>query len=241
MSRTIAYLGDHVALTMTKYGQKIYVDTRDISISPHILMQGDWEPWVTTAWMRAVKPGMTVVDVGANCGWFSLQACQIGAKRVYAYEPNPGLAALAQKTSAVNGYEHRWVVNNYALGAKAGKADIMLIEENQGGTQVVEKGNMTVLVQALDEVLPRDAPVHTIKIDVEGYEPEVIKGAERVLSENVLQLFIEHNKGDGEMIASLVERGFGLHHVNHQGNIVKKTIEEAIALGQAEMLYFTNQ
>lgn len=55
---------------------------------------------------RAIFPGATVVDIGAGTGFFSLLACQLGAGRVYAIEPNPSLA-LARQAAAANGFADR--------------------------------------------------------------------------------------------------------------------------------------
>ena len=85
------YLGDHTALCVNKYGQKMFVDTRDTSLAPHLLVEGNWEDWITTAIMQHV-PGAHFIDVGANVGWYSLVAQHYKAKSVMAFEPNPKLA-----------------------------------------------------------------------------------------------------------------------------------------------------
>ena len=68
------YLGNNIALTKTIYGQKMYVDTRDQSLTPHILLDGDWEGNITKVFLANVKSGMHVVDIGANVGYYSLLA-----------------------------------------------------------------------------------------------------------------------------------------------------------------------
>lgn len=60
----------------------------------------------TRALKRAIKPGCTVLDLGAGTGIFSLLACQYGAGKVYAIEPNDSLI-LAKKFARVNGFEDR--------------------------------------------------------------------------------------------------------------------------------------
>ena len=67
LSQTI-YLGDHEALTRLHTGHRIYVDTRDISIASHLMLEGRWEPWVENVLIPAIKPGMLFVDIGANFG-----------------------------------------------------------------------------------------------------------------------------------------------------------------------------
>lgn len=55
---------------------------------------------------RAVKPGDVVIDIGTGTGIFALIACQLGAKHVYAYEPNP-LIKLGAPMAAANGFADR--------------------------------------------------------------------------------------------------------------------------------------
>ena len=66
------YLGDHTSLCRTVFGRKMFIDTRDISLAPHLAMDGIWEMWITEAMARLLKPGMSCVDLGTNFGWYSL-------------------------------------------------------------------------------------------------------------------------------------------------------------------------
>jgi hypothetical protein len=54
------------------FGHKLFVDTRDVSITPHLLLDGLWEPWVTTVIRRIVRPGLRVFDIGADCGYYAV-------------------------------------------------------------------------------------------------------------------------------------------------------------------------
>jgi hypothetical protein len=85
------YLGDHTLLMQTIFGHTMYLDSRDISLTPHLLRQGCWEPDVTRFFLRIVKPGMRVVEVGANVGYYTLLACSLVGPtgRVTAFEANP--------------------------------------------------------------------------------------------------------------------------------------------------------
>src|SRR4051812_41211082 len=50
----------------------MYVDTTDVSLVPHLCFSGCWEPWLTAALTRQLRPGFHCVDVGANHGYFAL-------------------------------------------------------------------------------------------------------------------------------------------------------------------------
>lgn len=64
------YIGDGRVLTKNAYGQKMILPSFDISLTPHILMDGYWEKWITNVFIDHIKPGMTVLDVGSNVGYY---------------------------------------------------------------------------------------------------------------------------------------------------------------------------
>ena len=66
------YLGDHTALCRVLGFYKMYLDTTDTGFASHLLLDGFWEMWLTVFFARQVKPGMTVIDVGANYGYYTL-------------------------------------------------------------------------------------------------------------------------------------------------------------------------
>ncbi|WP_233247757.1 FkbM family methyltransferase [Caulobacter endophyticus] len=95
-----AFLGRGVSVCRVLGRYKLFVDGLDYGLGPHLLLDGYWEMWTTEAIARAVKPGMTVVDVGANLGYFTLlMADLVGAGgRVHAFEPNPQIATLLARS-----------------------------------------------------------------------------------------------------------------------------------------------
>ncbi len=72
--RFAVYLGENLALTRVLDRFKMYVDARDISLAPHLLLDGYWELWNTKVFRQLLRPGMHVVDVGANVGYYTLLA-----------------------------------------------------------------------------------------------------------------------------------------------------------------------
>lgn len=256
MNHPRAYLGEHRMLTKTRFGQLIFVDTRDVSISPHIIMSGDWEPWVTDALARFMWSGNTFIDVGANCGWYSLLAASRGLQ-VMSFEPNTALCALMGQTCAVNGYTDRWQIRDRPLSAKAGEAVALVLDAyNQGGAHLEHAPGYPLVptetvgalppvkggvhfTTCLDDEVPPGGKVDLIKVDVEGYEYAVLQGAQRVMSENQsLVLAVEHHAGDREMIEWLQGLGFALGHFSHAGKVVECSTDAACALTDAEMLCF---
>lgn len=267
--RTSHYCGDFTALTTTKWGAKIYVDTRDTSLAPHIMVEGDWEPWVTNCIVMYLQKhkGCTFIDVGANVGWYTLLACGLGASKVFAFEPNPRMAALLRKTIAVNGLKETVCFCEAACGETYQKATLQFEFEEIGGGHVVgaapaaSPGFYDGLMSAtgvkkwatpetICNVLPLDDYVRTrspdakviVKIDVEGYEPQVLAGAQELLAEHPI-LFIEHHHRDEahtKMLQDLQDRGYELRHVQHSGHQSPPlSVASAAALGDAETILCT--
>lgn len=161
---------------------------RDV-VGRTILRHQDYEPQLT-AWLRGVldaqPPDALFIDVGANLGWFSLNAARhekVG--RVIALEPDVGNHALLQDNIAKNGLGNKIDALTCAAGAGAGLARLYRYKaSNLGRHSLVANhglGGSWVAVESLDTLLERlqlrDAPIAAIKIDVEGYEPAVLSGA----------------------------------------------------------------
>jgi FkbM family methyltransferase len=133
------------------------------------------------------RAGWTVVDAGANVGIFSVQQARRGT-RVYAFEPNPECFHRLTQTVAVNGLSTAITVYNDALGSVAGTASLVVGESTLAGYVAPSNGNgdnhsVSVQVRRLDEVMEslELERVDLLKIDVEGSELEVLKGAAQSL------------------------------------------------------------
>jgi FkbM family methyltransferase len=132
---TSAYLGNHEALCRILGRYKMYVDTRDVGIASHLMLEGYWEMWVTAAMMQCVRRGSVVADVGANLGYFTLLLADLtGAEgRVLSFEPNANLAGCLRKSIAVNGFGGFTDFHQTALGAKAGEVEMEIDDQMPGG------------------------------------------------------------------------------------------------------------
>lgn len=122
-SQSTVYLGDFTALARLRTGHKSYVDTRDVGIASHLMMDGHQEPWVERVLIKALKPGMTFCDIGANFGYYTLlgaNAVGSGGK-VFAFECNPRLFNLLNQSVLVNGLHE--VVERSPVAAATGVAE----------------------------------------------------------------------------------------------------------------------
>ncbi len=210
------YLGDGVCLSRVLGRYKLYVDSRDVGFGAHIMLDGSWEPWLTTFMARQVKPGMNVVDMGANHGYYSLLfADLVGASgRVAAIEPNPHLCRLLRKSLTVNGFDTRCEVfqaaataaDNLALElwvpADEPKNGRVLPQEQQpqGGERAPVRG------QTATSLLKHWDRVDYVKIDIEGGEEDALAGLWPILERDRPQVVLEYNVGRCRDPNALLER-----------------------------------
>ena len=99
------YLGDHLALARVLGHSKMLLPTTDMGFASHVMLDGFWEIWLTLFFARLVTPGMTVIDVGANFGYYTLLfGHAVGPSgHVIAIEPVPSTAAILARTIELNG------------------------------------------------------------------------------------------------------------------------------------------
>ena len=158
----------------TREAQEWYGRSGDLRVSKNLGPELDWLA-------RAAAPGDVVADVGAHHAYFSLLLAHwVGAAgKVYAFECLPENAEIAARNIALNGITNLELVRK-AVGAQAGTVEIV---DNSGGVFGPRRPGVTVLTAemlALDEFFPERTP-DLLKIDVEGFEYEVLKGARRCL------------------------------------------------------------
>ncbi len=125
---TSVYLGDHVVLTRLFNGQQLYVDGRDTSVAPALLLDGHWEPENTALFMMLLQPSSCVIDIGANFGYFGILAGSVVDRRaggsIHMIEANPHLSAMVQRSVAVNGLHQVATISSFAISDGPGKLQL---------------------------------------------------------------------------------------------------------------------
>jgi FkbM family methyltransferase len=167
---------------------------------------GDHEPWVQDVIAKYLKPGDCFYDVGAHTGFFCLLAARkVGPKgEVVGLEADPENAALLRANAARNGMGCVRVVEA-AAWSRAGQLKVRREFNAANGTQghVTENASddaqeITVDSCSLDDLLfarGMGRP-QLLKIDVEGAEWEVLRGAERTLRELRPAILCEVHKSE---------------------------------------------
>jgi FkbM family methyltransferase len=188
---------------------------------PHtrLLLLGDLEVPVQEALHRTVTPGATVFDIGANIGFFALLAARLAGERgrVIAFEPVPEVAGYARAAAVSNGVADRVDVRTQAVAEHAGTAALHVVAE-PSWSHLASRGRhpdtvatIDVEVVTLDGLLDAGQPVpDVIKLDVEGAEVEVLRGAARLLREHRPALIVELHETNGEVAGLLEQAGYAI-------------------------------
>lgn len=161
----------------------------DAIIGPAI-ERGSWADHETALFLRHVRPGCRVLDLGANVGWFAVQAILAGAE-VVAFEPVPGIADVCERNMrrAMERGPGKGVLHRCAAGAERATAQIAIGRGNFGDNRVTEgerpadmgEGEqVTIDIAPVDEFV--EGPVRFFKIDTQGSEWLAFQGMKRTLA-----------------------------------------------------------
>ena len=167
----------------TSFGT-LYLDASDTVITPGLVAIGEWEPGLTSYFGAYLKPGMTFLDLGAHVGYFSCLAGRLVGPRglVVAFEPNPRNYELLLANVWRNGLTNV-VCFPWAVSDSSRIVDLYLSPDNSGDHRIYGEGeHVPVRAVALDSLEALRPPVDVVKIDVQGAEEAVFRGAERLLA-----------------------------------------------------------
>lgn len=141
---------------------------------------------------KMLGEGKVIVDVGANIGNHTIFFVQhMNPRKVFPFEPNPDSVRLLKENLQLN--QIGSVVDSagigLGLGADYGQYSVESVNENNLGAARLVKGG-AIKVKPLDAVIPK-GKVDFIKIDVEGMEFEVLKGAEKLIARSRPLIYVE--------------------------------------------------
>ncbi|MCA0431405.1 MAG: FkbM family methyltransferase [Bacteroidetes bacterium] len=176
--------------------------------------------------MRLIKPGDFVIDIGTNYGTTLLQfANLIGVNgKTFGFEPDPINFEICNQNIQLNHFTNL-SVENIGLGNKEAEVNLVVdVDSNRGGNRISENiiGKESYQIKivkfdnwVLDKMLNK---INLIKIDVEGYEMEVLKGAENSIKKYKPILFIElddnnlkqQNSSAKEVISYLISLNYSI-------------------------------
>lgn len=175
-------------LSVKFFSYQLWLDTSKGSPRPLLALDGERFMEERRLLLDLLKPGMKVVDVGANIGYcLVLFESAVGpGGKVFCIEPSPENIPELELNIRNNAFENV-ELHKVALGAKTGTAGLRS-GINSGVAEVTETA-YTVPILPLDSLIQEK--VDFVKIDVEGYEGQVIAGAEGLLRRDRPILFLE--------------------------------------------------
>jgi FkbM family methyltransferase len=206
------------------------------------MIHGTWEQDDLRAFLRMVRPGDRVLDLGAHVGVYTLAAAAaVGpAGRVHAFEPNPRNAGLLARSLAVNGFNDRAEIHLMAVGEADGAATLLFQTEWSGGGFLdparAEPGlradgrrAMTARVVALDGFFTDPGfRLDVAKLDIEGMEGRALRGMKALLERSPdARLMLEWAPGmlagqgvpAAELAAMLAGMGFRFWSIGPGGTL----------------------
>jgi FkbM family methyltransferase len=192
---------DHL-LVQTIHQVKYIIPARDMVMTPQLVVYRQWEAALSALLPRLCPPGSVFVDVGANFGYFTcLLAAKLGrtpGSRVIAIEPNPGLVQLLRTNIGINWSSAPVRIEPVAVAETPGEMVLSIPDDRAAnGTlaSIPAEGRSlrthSVPVARLDDLLRDEPRIDLIKIDVEGFEPAVLRGAAETLARPGLRLVLE--------------------------------------------------
>jgi FkbM family methyltransferase len=234
---------DNVVIAEIPNEGRLFVSLSDDAVGLNII-RGVYEPEIAAYFCSLLQPGMTVVDVGANIGFFTLMAAnRVGPTgRVVAFEPLAENGAALVRMVEENSLRSIVQVEQQALSDRAGESILTMgrFAHSSGGaylapTADVQPGFLTqpTPVATLDS-FPEVRDVSVIKIDVEGAEPLVFRGGRSILqtARPIVICELHHRQlqlvagiGVDDLIAELHAFGYACHSID--GGTIGRRVRRA--------------
>lgn len=231
---------------------KMFVSAKDMTVGPHLVLDGIWESWVTACLFNQLRGGMRCMNIGANVGYFTLIMGDLVGQNghVWALECNPETFGLCRDNVILNGMDSWVQVLAKAGGAGPGKVAFQFTDSAPGSACVVrDEGqpdwkHIEVETTSVDDVV-QDAGLDFLMVDAEGSEPAIIEGAHQTINNNPqLQILLEWAPGGwgpqgGHRLAKkLLGLGFEPLRVGTQGERQPITPPDLLDIETWDMIWF---
>mgnify|MGYP001602679112 CR=1 FL=1 len=255
-TREYFFLSEGIGLTRLKSGHFIYVDPLEESVCAHLIAHGQWEPWAREVVLGLIEPGDHVLEIGSHVGYYTLgMAHKVGSQgSVTSFEANPRLAALAKRSVRFNGYAD-WVdIRQQAVSDQSGQLRFSLSRQFGGGGHIYvgdcALGQDTEVIE-VDAVRIDDLDLPDIKlvrIDAEGSESLILRGAEKLLQKPDIVLCIEwdivqmRSRSNPEEFAGwLLGQGFSFWQITTLGAMEAVAPADLLTLSPCDLVISRSQ
>lgn len=221
---------------------KINVVTKNY-IDACIYYMGDYEPYLKTQFSKLIKHGDVILDVGANIGFHTMYFAELVGKqgKVFGFEPIPVNYHALQENLKLNKFSQIISVNK-ALGDINSSLNIHINENktNPGAFNLFESGIKNTVIECVkgDDFLKKNSitKVNFIKIDVEGYELEVLKGMMESIKSMKPTIIFEYdefyqsklNANSKSILHFLIDLDYSLYKIDGYGKRYYLNIDEPL-------------
>lgn len=233
----LSYFSDKGEIIKDIQGNKMILSLKDLGISRELALYGFHEKNSTKQIKKILKHGMKVVEVGANIGYYVLIEAKLIGKDgfIYAFEPSPGNFELLKRNIALNRYKNVEIYQK-AIGSESGTSKFFVANRSNLSSLIKredwiglydDNNGIDVEVIKLDEFL-KDKKVDLVRMDIEGYELEVLKGLKHTLSnynypkyffiEIHSELLHKQDYSAGEIIRYLENFGYSVNKSFYRGS-----------------------
>lgn len=249
------YMGHNRVLVRAVVGGRdigYFVEADDRLLAPWFIITGKYETALTNYFLNEIEQNSHCIDVGSNFGYFAGLFSRFAPEgKVFAVEAEARIAALCRDNLAINGFDFVGHVYHAAANdtgepvtlfrrtGRSGNTSIIAFDQDFTdvmGEPPVEQFSVPGL--KLDNLLPQlDGRVDLMKIDVEGAEPLVLRGARRIIETNPqLRIVMEWSPGQIEtagfnlkdFLEEITGWGLGIYDIS-KGRPRRMTVEQLLA------------
>ncbi|MGK9183780.1 FkbM family methyltransferase [Priestia filamentosa] len=204
------YIGDNKMLISLDWNAHLVVPSNDLSLTPFLLTNGSIELPLTNFLRKNLKSGDTVIDIGANVGYFSvLIGSLIGPQgKLIAYEANPYLYSVLMDNLSINFLHDRSNVYELAVYSSAKTLQFHTSKRFMGNSSLIQHSEtyhkhytdeieeISVKTIKLDEHLQNIKHIDFVKIDIEGGEYHAFLGMKELMkTKKINTIIFELNPG----------------------------------------------
>ena len=250
--KTICYIYHYFTYLLVKYGRQkktwprrilgstMYLDLQHSGISKSLWLTGEREILDVELVKKELRPGMNVLEIGANLGYYLLLEAKIIGSHgmIYAFEPDPRNIRILTLNIRENNLERIVKVFPHAVSNHSGEQRFYLSEQTNLNTMVEEhkesKQSIMVKTIAVDSFNEISVPINFVRMDIEGFEYEAIEGMLGLLKRtNNIKLLVElhprlynENRNFTKVIEKLFMLGFTPRFVISAGEHSPKEITQ---------------
>ena len=222
----------------TKY-QWVYVD-KGLYKNKKIFIPEEWgfkvinethEPEIFDIIKETVGLNKVCYDIGCHYAWFSVAWLSSGGEFVEAFEPSQDNGKIINETIEKNRYSSNLRLHDFALGDKAMTSKLYMFPGDSSRNYVQDSNIKTnpndlgrlkeIEIKSIDDLYYNDSlkKPDLMKIDVEGFEYKVLKGAKRLLTEIRPKVVVEiHDVENGLLVSDLMSNiGFSMDILGYKG------------------------